>query len=161
MNDYVYKKLTLKKWHFKLNNKWNNLIKGFPGLLNTPGTRLDRSRTIKQDFKKCRKMMGPMTPGNLGPKTIKIFKSLKSWKSRFFLNMEKMRIVILRREHWTRAPDHWYGHFGSKKCFGNLWKSVKSIKIGSILGTSQMVLKKFENLSKHWKILGPSRVPEH
>ena len=36
--------------------------------------------------------------------------------------MEKMRIAILRREHWTRAPDHWYGHFGSKLCF---WKVVK------------------------------------
>ena len=27
--------------------------------------------------------------------------------------------------------------------------------------TSWMVLKKFENLSKNWKILGPSRVPDH
>ena len=43
-------------------------------------------------------------------------------KSVFFLNMKKMRIEILRWEHWTRAPDHWYGHFGSKLCF---WKFVK------------------------------------
>ena len=30
-----------------------------------------------------------------------------------------------------------------------------------MLGTFQMVLKKFENLSKKFKMLGPSRVPDH
>ena len=102
--------------------KWNNLIKGFPGLLNTLGTLLDRSQTIKQIFKKCQKMKGPMGPRGLGPKTIKLLKSLKIMKIRVFLNMEKMCIAILKREHWTRAPDHWYGHFGSKLCF---WKIEK------------------------------------
>ena len=107
---------------FLLNNKWNKLIKGFPGLLNTIGTLLDRSQTIKQIFKKSQKMKGPMGPRGLGPKTIKLLKWLKIMKTVFFFNMEKMRIAILRREHWTTAPDHWYGHFGCKLCF---WKFVK------------------------------------
>ena len=55
--------------------------------------------------------------------------------------MEKLRIEILRQEHWTRAPDHWYGHFGSKKCFWKFVKSVQSIEIRLILCTSQIVLK--------------------
>ena len=109
-------------WHCELNIKWNNLITGFPGLLNTPGTLPDRSQPIKQNFKKCQKMEGPMTPGNLGPKTIKLLKSLKIMKISVFFNMEKMRITILRREHWTTGPDHWYGIFWSKLCF---WKLVK------------------------------------
>ena len=49
-------------------------------LLNTPGTLLDRSQTIKQIFKKSKKIEGPMTPGNLGSKTIKSLKSLKIMK---------------------------------------------------------------------------------
>ena len=56
------------------------MIKGFPGVLNTPGTLLDRSQTIKQNFKKCQKMKGPMGPRGLGPKTIKLLKSLKIMK---------------------------------------------------------------------------------
>ena len=114
--------MRLKKLYFELNNKWNKLIKGFPGLLNTLGTLLDRSQTIKQIFKKSRKMEGPMGPRGHGPKTIKLCKLLKIMEICVFLNMEKMRIEILRRVHWTTAPDHWYGHFGSKKCF---WKFVK------------------------------------
>ena len=50
---------------------------------------------------------------------------------------------------------------GAKSVFGNLWKNVKSIKIVSILCTSQIVVNKFENLLIFWKILGPSRVPDH
>ena len=65
---------------FELNIKRNKLIKGFPGLLNTPGTLLDRSQTIKQIFKKCQKMKGPMGPRGLGPKTIKLLKSSKIMK---------------------------------------------------------------------------------
>ena len=42
-------------------------MKGFPGLLNTMGTLLDRSQTIKQIFKKCQKTKGPMGPRGLGP----------------------------------------------------------------------------------------------
>ena len=95
-----------------------------------------------------------MTPGNLGPKTIKLLKSLKIMKIDVFFYLEKMCITILRREHWTTAPDHWYGHFGSKLCFWELVKSVKIIKIGSILGTSQMVLKDFRNLSIFFENFG-------
>ena len=40
-----------------------------------------------------------MTPKNLKPKTIKLFKSLKIMKMHVFLNMEKLRIEILRQEH--------------------------------------------------------------
>ena len=44
-----------------------------------------------------------MTPGNLGPKTIKLLKLLKSVKimktTVFFLNMEKLRNIFLRKEH--------------------------------------------------------------
>ena len=43
-------------------------MKGFPGLLNTLGTLLDRSQTIKLIFKKSQKMKGPMGPMGLGPK---------------------------------------------------------------------------------------------
>ena len=50
---------------------------------------------------------------------------------------------------------------GTNNVFENLWKSAKCNKFGSISGTSQMVLKKFENLSNFWKVLGPSRVPDH
>ena len=57
--------------------KWNNLIKGFPGLLNTPGTLLDRSQTIKHIFKKCQNMKGPMGPMGLGPKTQNFTKIIK------------------------------------------------------------------------------------
>ena len=42
-------------------------MKGFPGVLNTPGTLLDRSQTMKQIFKTCQKMKGPMGPMGLGP----------------------------------------------------------------------------------------------
>ena len=66
IGNYI-KKLTFKKWHFELNIKWNNLIKGFPGLLNTIGTLLDRSRVILQKVKKSRKW-GPHVPqGDHGP----------------------------------------------------------------------------------------------
>ena len=44
-------------------------------------------------------MEGPMGPRGLGPKTIKLLKSLKIMKIIVFFNMEKMRIAILRREH--------------------------------------------------------------
>ena len=40
---------------------------GFPGLLNTPGTLLDRSQAIKPFSKTCQKMKGPMGPMGLGP----------------------------------------------------------------------------------------------
>ena len=49
----------------------NKLVKGFPGLLNTLGTLLDRSQTIKLIFKKTRKMKGPMSPMGLGPQNPK------------------------------------------------------------------------------------------
>ena len=61
------------------------------------GTLLDRSQTIKYIFKKIENMEGPMGPRGLGPKTIKLLKSLKFMKSMFFINMEKMSIAILRR----------------------------------------------------------------
>ena len=46
-------------------------------------------------------MEGPKGPRGLGHKTIKILKLSKTLKIKksFFLNMEKMRINILRREH--------------------------------------------------------------
>ena len=69
--------------------KCNKLIKGFRGVLKTIGTLLDRSQTIKQIFKKCQQMEGPMTPGNLGPKTIKLLKSLKIMKISFFFQHGK------------------------------------------------------------------------
>ena len=47
--------------------KPDNLIKGFPGLLKTIGTLLDRSQTIKHIFKKSQKMEGHMGPRGLGP----------------------------------------------------------------------------------------------
>ena len=130
--------MTLKKLHFELNIKWNNLIKGFPGLLNTIRTLLDRSQTIKQIFKKCQKMKGPMGPRGLGPKTIKLlqlFESLKIMKHSVFFNMEKMRIAILRRGHWTAAPDHWYGHFGSKLCFWKLLEKCQKYQNWSNFGS--------------------------
>ena len=65
-----------------------------------------------------------MGPRGLGPKTIKLWKSLKIMKISVFVNMEKMRIAILRREHWTTAPDHWYVICWSKLCF---WKFVKKV----------------------------------
>ena len=97
---------------------------GFPGLLNTLGTLLSRSQTIKHIFKTSQ-MEGPMGPRGLGPKTIKLLKSLKIMKSLVLFNMEKMRIMILRREHWTRAPDHWYGHFGNKLRFRKIAKTCQ------------------------------------
>ena len=115
-------KCIYEKWLFELNNKWNKWIKGFTGVLNTLGTLLDKSQTIKQISKKCQNTEGPMGPRGLEPKTTKWLKSLQIMKIIVFLNMEKMRIAILRREHWTAALDHWYGHFGSKLCF---WKFVK------------------------------------
>ena len=45
------KKRHFQKWHVELNMKWKKLIRGFPGLLNTLGALLDRSRTILQTFK--------------------------------------------------------------------------------------------------------------
>ena len=108
---------------FELNIKWNKLIKGFPGLLNTIQTLLARSQTIKINFQKISKHEGSHEPRKPWTQNHKIIKIIKNHENHcFFLNMEKMRIEILRREHWTRAPDHWYGHFGSKKCF---WKFVK------------------------------------
>ena len=83
-NRQFNKKLTSEKWYFELNNKWNKLIKGFPGLLHTLGTLLDRSQTIKQIFKKCQKLKGPMGPRGLGPKTRKLSKSLKTMKISVF-----------------------------------------------------------------------------
>ena len=51
----------------QLTIKWNNLINVFPGLLNTIGTLLDRSRVILQKVKKSRKW-GPHGPrGDHGP----------------------------------------------------------------------------------------------
>ena len=64
-------------------------MNGSPGLLNTPGTLLDRSKTIKQIFEKCRNTKGPMTPKNLKPKTIKLFKSLKIMKMQAFFEHGK------------------------------------------------------------------------
>ena len=57
-------------------------MKGFPGLLNTIGTLLDRSRTILQKVKKCQKwgphgpQKGPWAraPGTLGPKNKELIK---------------------------------------------------------------------------------------
>ena len=78
--------------------KSNNLVKGFPGLLNTLGTLLDRSQTIKQILKNVKNTKGPMGPRGLGPKTIKLLKALKFVKIIvFFFNMEKVCIAILRR----------------------------------------------------------------
>ena len=59
-------------------------MKWFPGLLNTIGTLLDRSQTIKQIFKKCQKMKGSMGPMGLRPKTIKLLKSSKIMKITYF-----------------------------------------------------------------------------
>ena len=53
------------------------------------GTLLDRSKTIKQIFKKCQKMQGPVTPGNLKPKTTKLLKSVKIMKIRVFFQHGK------------------------------------------------------------------------
>ena len=48
--------------------KSTNLIKGFPGLLNTIGTLLDRSRTILQKVNKSEKWGAPWAPGGtMGP----------------------------------------------------------------------------------------------
>ena len=62
------------------------MIKGFPGLLNTIQTLLDRSQTIKHIFKKCQKTKGPR---GLGPKTIKLLKSLKIMKINVFFQHGK------------------------------------------------------------------------
>ena len=64
----IQKNKGFEKCSFELNMKQNNLIKGFPGVLNTLGTLLDRSRTIKYIFKKTPKMEGPIGPRGLGPK---------------------------------------------------------------------------------------------
>ena len=52
----MWQKLTSQKLHFELNMKWNKLMKGFPGVLNTLGTLLDRSQTITRIYKQYQKM---------------------------------------------------------------------------------------------------------
>ena len=142
--------MTFEKWHFELNNKWNKLIKGFPGLLNTIRTLLDRSQTMKQILKKSQNTKGPMTPGNFGAETIKLFKSLKIVKSSFFLNMEKMRTTFWEGSTERELQIIDMIILGANCVLENLWTSAKINKIGSILGTSQMVLKNFRNLLIFW-----------
>ena len=51
--------------------------------------------------------------------------------------------------------------FWEQIVFLEICEKLKGCKIGSILGTSQMVLKNFRNLLKKVKKMGPSRVPDH
>ena len=72
----------------ELNIKWNDLIKGLPGVLNTLGTLLDRSQTIKHIFKNKHKMKGPMGPMGLGPKNHKFTKKHKNQNNSLLLENE-------------------------------------------------------------------------
>ena len=108
IGNYI-KKLTFKKWHFELNIKWNSLIKGFPGLLNTIGTLLDRSWTVLQKVKKSEKWGGPMGPGGTmgpGPRDPGPKKTKKFLKWVVFLNMEKTRTEILCLEQSSIIQNH-------------------------------------------------------
>ena len=60
---------------------------GFPGVLNTIGTLLDRSQTVKPIFEKYLKMEGPMGPRGLGPWAQGL--GLKNHENRLFLKTTK------------------------------------------------------------------------
>ena len=92
---------------------------GFPGVLNTIGTLLDRSQTIKQIFKKCQKMKGPMGPMGLGPKTIKLLKSLKNHENHCFFSTWK-RCASRFCEGSTERQLQIMELFGANCVFGNL-----------------------------------------
>ena len=83
-------------------------MKGFPGLLNTIGTLLDRSQVILKKVKKSQSW-GPhgapggqwaRAPGTLGPKKQRIM------KIGCFFNIEKMRAEILCLEQSSIIQNH-------------------------------------------------------
>ena len=95
---------------FELNNKWNQLIKGFPGVLNTLGTLLDRSQTIKQKFNKISTnegSHGPQGPWAQNHKIIKIIENhenycfFSTWKrcaSQFWEGSTERQLQIIDME---------------------------------------------------------------
>ena len=90
------KRMTLNKWHFELNIKRNNLINGFPGLLNTLGTLLDRSQTILQFFKTCKQLgIWCMYAETFGAKSMPVgcmsMERLGIPKALAFLSLEKVQ----------------------------------------------------------------------
>ena len=80
--------------------KWQKLIKGFPGLLNTLGTLLDRSQTIKHFFKNSHTMSIGMPRrtrnyvGKNGPN--------KSWKKRTETYQEQVGKAVPRTS-WKKT----------------------------------------------------------
>ena len=105
---------------------------------------------------------GPQGPWAQNHKIIRIIKIIKIIK----IKSLKIRKIIVFFDIWKSSAPKFCGGsterelqiidmviLGAKIVFGNLWKSDKSIKIGSILGTSLMVLKTLEicqNFGKFW-----------
>ena len=88
-NRQLYKNKTdFEKVAFRIKYKKNNSIKGFPGLLNTLGTLLDRSQTIKHFSKDVKKWRVPWAPWALGPKTITSLKIIESHENLVLLQNE-------------------------------------------------------------------------
>ena len=87
-----------------------------------------------------------MTPKNLKPKTIKLFESLKIMKMQVFFEHGKAPHRNSAAGALNESSRSLIWSFWEQIVFLEIAENIKSIKIGSILGTSQMVLKKFENL---------------
>ena len=89
-----------------------------------------------------------MTPKNLEPKTIKLLKSLKIMKMEVFFEHGKAPHRNSAPGALNESSRSLILSFWEQKVFLEICeKSVKGIKIGSILDTSQMVLKNSRNLS--------------
>ena len=65
-------------------------------------------------------MEGPMTPGNLGPKTTKLFKSLKIMKIIFFDNWKSSASKFCGRSTERELQIIDMVILGAKSVFGNL-----------------------------------------
>ena len=82
------------------------MIKGFPGLLNTIRTLLDRSQTIKQIFKKMPKHEGSHDPRKPWAQNHEIIKIIKSHENHCFFQHGKDAHRDSEKVALTTAPDH-------------------------------------------------------
>ena len=81
-----------------------------------------------------------MGPRGLGPKTITLLKSLKSGNSLFiFSTWERCALRFCEGSTERQLQIIAMELFGANGVFEDLWKSVKSSKIGSILGPSRVL----------------------
>ena len=103
-----------------------------------------------------------MTPGNLKPKTIKLLKSLKTMKTNVFFEHGKDAHRYFEKGALNESSRSLIYSFLKQIVFLRIIeKEPKVQKMDQFLSTSQMVLKNYRNLSKFWKMLGPSRVLDH